>query len=135
MAVTAGYSASLRIRTSAGAGTSSDDLVVGTSQSFERHLKELEAAHFGDSVEKYIMGLAGAKIEASFDWDSSDTAVGRLQTAIGDRSSVYAVVLRDGTNGWNVECKVQNLKFDASAPEKQTGSVSLIATGAVSTVP
>jgi hypothetical protein len=130
----AGHAATLRIRTSSGIGTSGDD-VDGVDQfSLNRVREELETTDLKDGADRvYILGLKGGEVPVSGDYESGDTPQGRMLTAFGDGSSVWAVVLWDGAAGQMVECKVPKFDLEASVSGKVRFSATLRLTGAVST--
>lgn len=131
----AGYATVVRIRTSSGLGTSADNLGNATQVSLDRVRDELENTHFGDADKDFIAGLKGADVSISFDQESAnDTAMGRIETAYGDGTSVWVACLWNGTAGHNVECKVLGINIEAGVGDKVTGSATLKATGAVATV-
>lgn len=131
---TAGHAAALRIRTTSGIGTSADNVDGASETALNRTRDELETTDLAGGADKtFILGLKGAEIPISGDYESGDTPQGRLLTAHDDGSSVYAVILYDGTSGWMVECKVPVFNLNISVGDKVTFSATLRATGAVAT--
>lgn len=131
----AGHATVVRIRTISGAGTGADDVDGVQQAALNRVREELETTDFkGGADREYMLGLKGAEIPISGDYESADTPYGRLETAHGDGSSVWVVLLWNGTAGHNVECKVPNLNIESSHDGKVTMSATLRATGAVATV-
>lgn len=131
----AGHSSTLRIRTSSGLGSSADDCDGVDQYSLNRVREELETTDLKDGPDKvFILGLKGGEVPIQGDYESADTPQGRLLTAHGDGSSVWAVCLWDGTAGHNVECKVPNFNLETSKDGKVRFSATLRLTGAVSTV-
>lgn len=131
---TAGHASVLRIRTSSGIGTGSDNVDGASEWALNRTRDELETTDFAGGADKtFILGLKGVEIPISGDYESGDTPQGRLLTAHDDGSSVYAVILHDGTSGWMVECKVPQFNLSGSVGETVKFSATLRATGAVST--
>lgn len=131
----AGHAATVRIRTSSGLGTSADDCDGVDQFALNRTRDELETTDLKDGADKvFILGLKGGEIPLQGDYESGDTPQGRLSTAFGDGTSVYAVLLWDGTAGHNVECKVPNFNLEASLSGKVRFTATLRLTGSVSTV-
>jgi len=124
----------VRIRTSAGLGTSADNMTGVHDVSLNRVRDELETTDFNDTSKNFILGLKGAEVTFSGAYESADTAYGRIETAFGDGTSVYAVVLWNGTAGHNVECKVVSLDISGARDGLVEVAGTLRATGAVSTV-
>lgn len=130
----AGHAATLRIRTSSGIGTSGDDIDGVDQFALNRVREELETTDSKDGADKtFILGLKGAEVPIQGDYESGDTPQGRLITAWGDGSSVWAVVLWDGSAGQMVECKVPSVNIEASVSGKVRFTATLRATGAVAT--
>lgn len=124
----------VRIRTSSGLGTSADNMTGVHDVSLNRMRDELETTDFNDTSKNFILGLRGAEVSFSGTYESSDTAFGRIETAFGDGTSVWAVILWNGTAGHNVECKVPTLEISGARDGLVSVSGTLRATGAVSTV-
>jgi len=124
----------VRIRTSAGLGTSADNMTGVHDVSLNDVRDELETTDFNDTSKNFILGLKGAEVTFSGAYESADTAYGRIETAFGDGTSVYAVVLWNGTAGHNVECKVVSLDISGARDGLVEVAGTLRATGAVSTV-
>jgi predicted secreted protein len=130
----AGNAAIIRIRTSSGIGTSSDDVDGANQFSLKKMRDELDTTDLKGGVDKtFILGLKGHEIPISGDYESADTPQGRLVTAFDDGSSVWAVCLWDGSAGIMIECKVPSFDIDVAHDGKVTFSAKLIATGAVAT--
>lgn len=134
MAVIAGHTSVVRIRTSSGIGTSGDNVDGMSSWALNKAREELETTDFAGGADRtFILGLKGHEIPLSGDYEAGDTPTGRLLTAWDDGSSVWAVILYDGTSGWMIECKVPTLNVEASYDGKVTISATLRATGAIAT--
>lgn len=130
----AAHNLKVRIRTSSGLGTDSDNMSGVHDVSLSRMRDELETTDFNDTSKNFILGLKGAEVTFSGTYESADTAYGRIETAFGDGTSVYAVILWNGTAGHNVECKVVTLETSGARDGLVEVSGTLRATGAVSTV-
>lgn len=130
----AAHSLKVRIRTSTGAGSDSDNMSGVHDVSLNRVRDELETTDFGDTAKAFILGLAGAEVTFSGAYESSDTAYGRLETAFGDGSSVYVILLWNGSAGHEIVCKVPTLTINGARDGLVEVSGTLRATGAVSTV-
>ena len=130
----AAHNLKVRIRTSSGLGTDSDNMTGVHDVSLNRVRDELETTDFNDTSKNFILGLKGAEVTFSGTYESSDTAYGRIETAFGDGTSVHAVVLWNGTAGHNVECKVVSLDISGARDGLVEVAGTLRATGAVSTV-
>lgn len=140
MAVIAGYAVrAVGITTSSTTMTLPTDLVAGVRNfSFPRGREMLETTNFKDNSDATRGFIAGLKnVEVSFDCDynpSGDTPTGRVETALGDGSSVWAQLAYNSTpNGWKVECKVESVDLKGEVAGKLEASVKLRATGAVAT--
>lgn len=130
----AAHNLKVRIRTSSGAGSDSDNMAGVHDVSLNRVRDELETTDFNDTSKNFILGLRGAEVSFSGTYESADTAFGRIETAFGDGTSVYAVILWNGTAGHNVECKVASLDISGARDGLVEVSGTLRATGAVTTV-
>lgn len=124
----------VRIRTSSGIGTSADNMTGVHQVGLNRVRDELETTDFNDTSKNFILGLRGAEVTFSGTYESSDTNYGRIETAFGDGTSVWAVILWNGTAGHNVECKVPTLDISGARDGLVEVSGTLRATGAVTAV-
>lgn len=110
----AGHAATVRIRTSTGKGSGSDNIDGCNQASLSRVRDELEVTNFEDGADKeFILGLAGGEVTGSGQYESADTAYGRLVTAFGDGTDVFVIILWDGTNGHEAPGKVTKLDISA----------------------
>lgn len=130
----AAHNLKVRIRTSSGLGTDSDNMSGVHDVGLSRMRDELETTDFNDTSKNFILGLKGAEVTFSGAYESADTAYGRIETALGDGTSVYAVILWNGTAGHNVECKVVSVDISGARDGLVEASGTLRATGAVTTV-
>lgn len=129
---TAGDTTKIRFRTSSGIGTGSDNVDGVQESSFNRVREELETTDFKSGVARtYILGLSGAEIPFSGDYESADTPYGRAETAFGDGSDLWVVWLPDGSAGWMFATKVTKLEIASKFDGKVTISGTLRMTGAV----
>lgn len=134
MAVVAAHTTKFRVRTATGIGADADNMAGADNVALNRMRDELDVTDFGDTARAYILGLKGAEVPVSGKYDAADTAVGRLETAIGDGTSVFAIILWNGTAGHEVECKVTKLDISSNFDGTVSVSATLKATGAVSAV-
>ena len=130
----AAHNLKVRIRTASGLGTDADNMSGVHDIGLSRMRDELETTDFNDTSKNFILGLKGAEVTFSGTYESADTAYGRIETAFGDGTSVWAVVLWNGTAGHNVECKVVSLDISGARDGLVEVSGTLRATGAVATV-
>lgn len=113
--------------------SSADELDGCNSVQFERVRAELETTDFKDTsgAKTFILGLQECQVSGSCDYESADTAQGRLNTAFGDGSSVWIHVKWDASAGHKVECKVPSLRISADVGDKVKLEFTLRPTGAV----
>lgn len=130
----AGYATKVRVRTSSGAGSDSDNCAGVDKVALNRARDELETTAFNSTDKTFILGLKGGDVPVSGNYESGDTPQGRLSTAFGDGSSVWMVALWNGSTGHAVECKVSAFNLEASPSGKVTFSATCRMTGAVAAV-
>lgn len=132
----AGHATAVYVTTTDTTPGGSDELDGIKSASLNRVRDELETTDFDDSTgaKTFILGLKGAEIQVSGDYESADTALGRLNTAFGDGTSVWLHIYWNGSAGHKVECKVPTFNLSSGVGETVKVDVTCRATGAVSAV-
>jgi predicted secreted protein len=89
----------------------------------------------GGAFRQRIAGLKDFPISFSGDFEPADAAYVLLRTAWTNGTTVFARILPDGTNGFEVECRVPNMEFSGSVDGKNEASFTLASTGDVTFVP
>jgi hypothetical protein len=133
MSATAGYAHGTYITTSSSTPSSSDLLNGCDNTSWKRMYDSIDVTaieHGGEHSE--IGGIKRSEFEVSGNYLPSDTAQGRLETAVGDRSSVYVhfYPLGHATAGKKVQCLCTSFDIDASNPQAVKFKASLKSIGA-----
>lgn len=128
----AGHGTTLRIRTTSGLGSASDNVDGASSVALNRTREQLETSDFESGGDKnFIMGLRGAEIPISGDYESGNAPQALLETHFESGVSLWAVILWDGTAGKSVECLVSAFNVESAVADKVTFSATLVGTGAV----
>lgn len=131
----AGTGARVRVTTTDTGGSSADEINGCNSINFERARELLETTDFSDAAngKSVIAGLKGYTFSLGMDYETTSPQ-SRLETALGDGSSVWIGFLTNGTVGWRVECKVGKYSVSATPQGKVEATCDLTCTAAVTAV-
>lgn len=116
----AGHACQIAVTTTSTTATFPTDEATGIKQiDWSPSLDLLDVSDFSSGqFKKKLGGLKDGSVSISGDYEPTNTAIGRAQTAAGDGSSVWAQYHFDptasaGSRGFKVECKVKGFKIAA----------------------
>lgn len=117
----AGHACQVGIMTSSTTATFPTDEAAGIKQiDYSPSLDLLDVSDFSSGqFKKKLGGLKDGTVSISGDYEPTSTAIGRIQTAAGDGSSVWVNYHFDptasaGSRGFKVESKVKGFKLSAA---------------------
>lgn len=117
-------------------GTTFNNLDGCNQYDFNRTREVLETTDFaGGSARTRILGLIDVPLSFSGQYERADTAMAALETLWASGASAYVQILPDGTNGWEVEYKVESIQITGSVDSLVDMSCTLVSTGSVTAVP
>lgn len=114
----------------------SDEIDGANNIRFGRTREMLETTDFKDTsgARTRLAGLKDGVVEISGDYEPSDTAQTAIESKLDDGNSYYVQVLWDGTNGHEIECKVESFDIDGEVAGKAQFTATLQFTAAASSV-
>lgn len=132
----AGHACQIGITTTSTTATFPTDEATGIkSIDWSPSLDLIDVSDFSSGqFKKKLAGLKDGSVSVSGDYEPTNTAIGRIQTAAGDGTSVWAQYHFDptasaGSRGFKVESKVKGFKISAQVDGAVQFSADLEWTG------
>ena len=131
MATTAGYVFTISVATTK-AGTYNE--LKSKTGSFSRSSDVLDDTNTSNvGFHTRLQGLLDSACSTEVVWESGDTAIDRIESAMENRSELWVKILPDGVsgNGKKFQCVVENINMDLDVSTSVPISYSLQGTGAI----